>query len=88
MNYLYHRVPKNLRGNVLYPLNTLKEIHPDLYEQQASKYAGREHITCQIIPILNCLWNDVLHFSAVNPEEISAYRIRKKSGFYNDLLSG
>ena len=35
-----------------------------------SKYVGREHITQQRIPILDCLWNDVLHFSAVNPKEI------------------
>ena len=70
MNYLYHRVPKNLKGNILYPLNVLKEKHPDIYEEQASKYIGREQITQQIIPVLNCLWNDVLHFSAVNPEEV------------------
>ncbi len=70
MIYLYHSVPKNLQGNVLYPLNTLKEKYPNIYEQQISKYLGREHITQQKIPILNCLWNDVLHFSAVNPKEI------------------
>ena len=35
-----------------------------------SKYVGREHITQQRIPILDCLWNDVLHFSAVNPKEV------------------
>jgi len=70
MTYLYHLVPKNLRGNILYPLNTLKEKYPDIYEQQVVKYAGREHITRQRIPILDCLWNDVLHFSAVDPKEI------------------
>lgn len=70
MIYLYHSVPKNLQGNILYPLNALKEKHPDIYEQQVSKYVGREHITKQRIPILDCLWNDVLHFSAVNPKEV------------------
>lgn len=70
MNYLYHIVPKEVRGNILYPLNVIKEIHPDIYEQQARKYTGREHITLQRIPVLNCLWNDVLHFSAVHPKEI------------------
>jgi len=70
MNYLYHRVPKNVRGNILYPLNAIKEIHPEIYEQEVSKYNGREHIARQQIPVLNCLWNDVLHFSAVNPKEV------------------
>ena len=70
MIYLYHSVPKNLHGNILYPLNVLKEKHSEIYEQQVSKYVGREHITQQRIPMLDCLWNDVLHFSAVNPKEV------------------
>lgn len=70
MNYLYHRVPKNVRGNVLYPLNTLKEIYPGIYKQRIKNYAGRESIMLHRIPVLDCLWNDVLHFSAVNPKEI------------------
>ncbi len=63
-------MPKNLQGNILYPLNAPKEKHPDIYEQQVSKYVGREHIKEQRITILDCLWNDVLYFSAVNPKEI------------------
>ncbi|MDP2676217.1 MAG: hypothetical protein Q8O83_00835 [bacterium] len=59
-----------MQGSILYPLNTLKESLPVVYEQQVSKYVGREQITQQRIPILDCLWNDVLHFSAVNPKEI------------------
>lgn len=70
MMYLYHSVPKNLQGNILYPLNVLKAKHSDIYEQQVSKYIGREHITQQRIPTLDCLWNDVLHFSAVHPKEV------------------
>lgn len=68
--YLYHRVPDNMQGNILFPLNTLKEIHPDIYEKQAGKYDGREQVMNQQIPILDCLWNDVLHFSAVHPSLI------------------
>lgn len=70
MNYLYHRVPKNLQGNILYPLNTLKDMHPDIYQEHYAKYLGREDLTNRKIPILNCLWNDVLHFSPVHPKEI------------------
>lgn len=67
MNYLYHWVPKDLQGDTLFPLNTLKEKYPDLYKKEASKYVGREQIMQDVLPILNCLWNDVLHFSAVHP---------------------
>lgn len=34
------------------------------------KYAGREYLTRYRIPILDCLWNDVLFLFAVNPKEI------------------
>ena len=42
MNYIYHRVPKEMRGEVLFPLNTLKETEPDLYEKESAKYVGRD----------------------------------------------
>jgi hypothetical protein len=70
MNYIYHWVPKDMQGEVLYPLNTLKNIHPEVYEKEANKYVGREQLMQQRIPILDCLWNDVLHFSAVHPSEM------------------
>lgn len=59
-----------MRGDILFPLNDLKDKYPDVYERQAKKYAGREYMTRQRIPALDCLWNDVLHFSAVDPKEI------------------
>lgn len=70
MNYLYHKVPEGMQGSILYPLNMLKDTHPDIYQIEVKKYEGREHIKEQRIPLLNCLWNDVLHFSAVNPIHI------------------
>lgn len=70
MNYLYHRVPQDLEGTILYPLNTLKEKYPKLYEKKTEKYVGREFIMQKRIPLLNCLWNDVLHLTAVHPQEI------------------
>ncbi|MBM5789990.1 hypothetical protein FJZ23_02815 [Candidatus Parcubacteria bacterium] len=67
---LYHSVPENVQGHILSPLSALKEKYPDIYEQQMRKYVGREQITQQRIPILDCLWNDVLHFVAVNPKAV------------------
>lgn len=72
MEYLYHRVPKNMSGNILYPLNTLKEIRPEIYAEQVKKYEGRERLLTAEVPPLNCLWNDVLHFTAVAPNELKA----------------
>lgn len=70
-NFLYHRVPENMSGYVLYPLNQLKGMRPDIYAEQVRKYDGREFVMNQRVPTLDCLWNDVLHFSAVHPQEIS-----------------
>lgn len=68
--YLYHMVPKDLRGNVLHPLNDLQNIHPDLYLAKVTKYQGRESVMEKIIPTLECKWNDVLFFSPVDPKEL------------------
>ena len=61
---------EKLHGKILYPLNQLKEHYPKLYNEELSKYKGREHILKDKIPILNCLWGEVLHFSIVNPSNI------------------
>ncbi len=70
MDYLYHRVPYNMKGDILYPLNSLKESMPDVYEKEVKKYAGREALLGVRIPIVDCLWNDVLHLTAVHPSEV------------------
>jgi hypothetical protein len=67
MHYLYHRVPKEMNGHILYPLNQLKAISPDTYAQQIKKYEDRPGVLQRNIPALNCLWNDVLHLTAVHP---------------------
>lgn len=81
--YFYHRRPDNMRSNILYPLNQLKDIYPDIYEKQVAKYMGREHLLDVNIPFLNCLWNDVLHLSPVHPKDMDeAWR---ENGFNYEL---
>lgn len=71
MTFVYHLMPKQLEGNVLYPLNQLKTLYPSLYEQQRQKYLGREEMMERKIPLLqNCFWNDVLFFTSVHPSAI------------------
>ena len=87
MSYLYHQVPKDQQGSVLEPLNQLKISNPELHETKAAKYQGRENIMERRIPILDCLWNDVLHFSPVAPTELKAVLLEagmedKKWSFY------
>lgn len=69
--YLYHRKRPDMKGDIIYPLNDLKNIYPELYNIKAQKYIGRERVMEQRIPTLdNCLWNDVVNLTAVHPSEI------------------
>ncbi len=83
MNYLYHRVPQNIKGRFLMPLNELKQKYPKIYNEHIKKYAGRMETLEDKIPPLNCLWNDVLHMTAVHPKKV--YNALKSSGFKRGL---
>lgn len=70
-SFVYHRISSNLQGTILYPLNKLKEIYPNVFEEQIQKYVSREHVLETKIPApLNCLWNDTLHFTTVHPQTL------------------
>jgi hypothetical protein len=57
-------------GEVLYPLNQLALIAPSAANDESKKYEGRKHLMAVRLPILNCLWNDVVHLSPVHPSKI------------------
>ena len=65
--FVYHLVPPKIFGEVLIPLNVLKLRNHELYSAAIKKYEGREFLMDEIICPLNCLWNDVLHFSTIDP---------------------
>lgn len=69
--YLYHMVPKEMKGSFLYPLNEYKYTDPDLYEANIKKYEWREYLLQTKIELFDCLWNDVVFLSPVHPAEIS-----------------
>lgn len=73
MNYVYHFVPDNMQGRVLYPLSMIKDIYPDIFEAHIKKYESRTKLTELIIPELDCKWNDVLFFSTVHPGKIKDF---------------
>ncbi len=77
--FLYHRVPAQMIGSELIPLNELRLTEPVLYEKYRAKYVGREETMEQRIPFLNCLWNDTVFLSPVHPKDVMD--MRKKFGF-------
>ena len=52
--------------------------YPGLYEAKVEKYKGREHLTKRVVPLLSCLWNDVLHRTNIHPREF--YLVFKAAG--------
>ena len=69
MSYIYHLKPRPFEGTSLIPLNMMNK-EGDLYKNHARKYEGREYLMEEIIPSLNCKWNDVVQFSALDPQKI------------------
>ena len=69
MNYIYHLKPTPFEGTCLIPLNSMDQKSA-LYQRHAQKYSGRETLMDTIIPKLNCKWNDVVQFSAIDPQII------------------
>ena len=69
MAYFYHMIPSPFVGAELIPLNQMDK-EGSLYREHSRKYVGRERLTEQTIPLLDCLWNDVVQFSALDPQLI------------------
>ena len=66
--YLYHQVPHQFFGWDIVPLNQIKRFDSGLYNRYVEKYAGREHVMQNTIPLLNCGWGDVVFLTAISPE--------------------
>lgn len=82
-NWLYHRVPDRMIGEVLYPLNELASVDSAVAHAESRKYETRERLMAVRLPILNCLWNDVLHLSPIHPAKIKRALI--ETGYQQDL---
>ena len=61
-----------MRGSTLHPLNVLRTLHPDLYDDERRKYVGREELLDLRIPVLDVLWNDALHLTTIHPSHLAA----------------
>jgi len=67
---VYHAVPENMQGTVLYPRNELAKSHPEMAAAYTEKYVGREEVAETHIPTLDCNWGDVLFMSPVHPQTV------------------
>ncbi len=85
MPSIYHLVPEKMVGSRLVPLNEMKVSAPDIYSQAVRKYQDRETILTRRIPKIDCLWNDVLHFSSIDPNLIFARLQELGFGTYHHL---
>ncbi len=68
--YVYHRLPEKMDGDVVFPLNTMEKMFPDIFAKEVQKYHGREVLREREICTLGCLWNDVIHMTPVHPKEV------------------
>jgi hypothetical protein len=65
---VFHILKDTLSGDKIYPLSMLKSLSPEIYEIEIKKYKGREKLMSIRMPYLNCLWNDVIQFSCLDPQ--------------------
>lgn len=74
MGVVYHAVPREMRGTIIYPLERLAEVHPDLHATQTPKYAGREQVRSFTVPDLNRSFTDTVHCGPIHPYRLFAAR--------------
>jgi len=67
---IYHRLPAELIGDFLHPLNVLRDVAPAAYAREVEKYAGREQLRDEVVTPLGVRWSDVIHFSPVHPAAV------------------
>jgi len=81
--YFYHGVPEKMIGTKLIPLNEMELIDSDLKVKYLEKYKGREEILERKIPLLDCLWNDVVQFLPLHPRKI--FELQKELGLIPEV---
>lgn len=74
--FVYHQVARDFRGSVLYPLNELARVYPDIHAREAPKYAGREGVVGYRVPHLDAPWGDTVNLSTLDPRLLIAARER------------
>ena len=78
MPFVYHLCADEFRGTSLLPLNALRVAHPDVYDRERTKWAGRESVLLWQVPHLGVAWGDTVNLAALDP--IHLVQARKRLG--------
>ncbi len=81
--YFYHGIPEDMKGMELIPLNKMLEVDPDLRAKYLEKYKGREEILERKLPLLDCLWNDVVQLLPLHPRQL--FELQKELGLITEI---
>lgn len=76
MQYIYHGVPEKMIGTKLMPLNLMPSSMGEVYDKNVEKYEGREEILERKVPLLGCMWNDVVQFLPLHPRKIFELQVK------------
>ncbi len=82
---VYHLCSSDFRSQVLYSLNGLRSVYPDLFERERTKYEGREGVLRFVVPGLGVAWAETVNLSALHPKYLLAERRRLGVPFSNLL---
>lgn len=83
MTYLYHGIPEDMKGDSLIPLNEMMSVDSGLREKYLEKYKGREEILERKIPLLDCLWNDVVQLLPLHPKKL--FELQQQLGIVEEI---
>lgn len=83
MTTFYHGIPDDMEGTELIPLNKIFEKRADLHEKYLEKYKGREEILEFRIPLLGCLWYDVVQLLPLHPRQL--FELQKELGLIDEI---
>ena len=76
MSFVYHLCADDFRGTSLVPLNALRAEHPDIYQRELTKWAGRESVLTWRVPHIDVPWGDTVNLAALDPVHLVAARRR------------
>jgi hypothetical protein len=74
--FVYHLCADDFRGTSLLPLNALRVAHPDVYDRECTKWAGRESVLQWQVPHLGVTWGDTVNLAALDPTHLIQARKR------------
>lgn len=72
-----------MKGDSLIPLNEMMSVDPELRAKYLEKYKGREEILERKIPLLDCLWNDVVQLLPLHPKKL--FELQQQLGIVEEI---